>query len=74
MDIDPIQNLSPVHFRTSDAEEKTAYDAAYKNLLRYYGHDETRANYFAQLLQDALYKNNTHMLMVWWVGKSSLDL
>lgn len=71
---DPIQSLSPIHYRAADAEEKQAYEAAYEKLVRYHGHDEMRANYFSQILQDALYRRNPHMLMVWYVGKNTLDL
>jgi len=42
--------LSPVHLTTKDATEREMYNAVFKQFLEYYGRDETRAEYFGDLL------------------------
>ena len=58
--------ISPIHFRASNNEEHIAYQIAYREFLKYFEHDEQRAQYFWDMLYSALFERNTRSLVDWY--------
>ena len=62
-----VKDLSPVHFRSHDEKEKTAYVSAYNQLLSYHGFNDRVAMPIMDMLRKALFNGNTDDLMHWYL-------
>jgi hypothetical protein len=55
-----------MYFRTDDDVEKSAYLAAYNQLLKHHGHDDSLSAHLTSMLTKALHDDDTEDLMNWY--------
>jgi hypothetical protein len=58
-------SLSPMHFSPKDKFDAEIYKDGFDEFLRYYGKDPRRAEFFGNMLHDALVNRNIHKLKSW---------